>query len=113
MRWERQRLFWGFVILGAGIILLIITLGLLPANIARLWPVIVLLLGLWLITAALRKSRGRGFTVGLVVFVIGVFWLAEGYHWVHEDLFLPILLISLGCGILLRGLLVRRGSALF
>jgi multisubunit Na+/H+ antiporter MnhB subunit len=112
MRWVRQRLFWGFALIGTGIIMLMITLGWLPANIADLWPVIVLILGIWLITASLRRYMGRGFTIGFMVFIVGVFWLAEGFNWVHEDLFLPTLFISFGCAILLRGLLIRRGKAL-
>ncbi|HEY69119.1 MAG TPA: hypothetical protein G4O08_00895 [Anaerolineae bacterium] len=113
MRWVRQRLFWGFALIGAGIILLMITLDWLPADIANLWPVIVLILGIWLIVASLRRYMGRGFTIGFLVFTVGVFWLAEGFNWIHEDLFLPVLLISFGLAILLRGLLVRRGKALF
>jgi hypothetical protein len=113
MRWVRQRLFWGFALIGAGIIWMTIALGWLPADIANIWPVIVLLLGIWLIVAALRRYMGRGFTIGFVVFTVGVFWLAEGFNWVHEDLFLPVLLIAFGFAVLLRGLLVRRGKALF
>lgn len=112
MRWKNAQLFWGLLLLGAGALMILINLDLIPQSIADLWPIPVLLVGLWLILVAARRPRARGLTAGIVVTAVGAFWLAESLNWIGEDLFLPVLLISLGLGILLRGLFFRRGSAL-
>lgn len=112
MRWKSAQLFWGLLLLGAGSLMILDNLELIPQSVADLWPVPVVLLGLWLILVAARRPRGRGLTAGIVVTAVGAFWLAESLNWIGEDLFLPVLLISLGLGILLRGLFFQRGSAL-
>jgi hypothetical protein len=113
MRWKSSQLFWGLLLLAAGVFLLLVNLDLIPQSIADLWPVPVILAGFWLLAAASRRRRGRGLTAGIVVTAVGLFWLAESLHWVTEDLFLPVLLISFGLGILLRGLIFRGGSTPF
>jgi hypothetical protein len=113
MRWKSAQLFWGLLLLGAGILMILINLDLIPQSIANLWPIPVVLAGIWLIVIAARRPRARGLTAGIVVTAVGAFWLAESFNWIEEDLFLPVLLISLGLGILFRGLLFRRGSASF
>ncbi len=113
MRWIGAQLFWGLLLLGAGVFLLLVNLSLIPADIADLWPVPVVLVGIWILVAAVRRPRGRGLTAGIVVTAIGFFWLAESLNWITEDLFLPILLMSIGLGVVLRGLFYRRGSALY
>jgi membrane-bound ClpP family serine protease len=113
MRWKSAQLFWGLLLLGAGALMILINLDLIPQNIADLWPVPVILIGIWLIVIAVRRPRARGLTAGIVVTAIGTFWLAESFNWIGEDLFLPILLMSIGLGILIRGLFFRRSSALF
>lgn len=113
MRWKSTQLFWGLLLLGAGAFLLLVNLNLIPQSIADLWPVLVVLVGFWLIAVAAGRPRGRGLTAGIVVSAIGMYWLAESFHWVTEDLFLPVLLMSIGLGILLRGLFFRKDSALY
>lgn len=113
MRFKRVQLFWGLLLLGAGAFLLLVNLDLIPQGVADLWPVPVILLGIWLIVVAAGRPRGRGLTAGIVVSAVGVFWLAESLKWIAEDLFLPVLLMSIGLGIVLRGLFFRRDSALF
>jgi hypothetical protein len=113
MRWKSAQLFWGLLLLGAGILMILINLDLIPQSIADLWPIPVVLVGIWLIIIAVRRPRARGLTAGIVVTAVGAFWLAESFNWIGDDLFLPVLLISLGLGILVRGLLFRRGPAPF
>jgi hypothetical protein len=109
----RAQLFWGLLLLGVGAVLLLNNLNLIPQNIADLWPVPVVLVGLWLLVSAARRPRGRGLTAAIVVSAIGMFWLAESLNWITEDLFLPVLLMSIGLGIVLRGLFFRGDSALY
>ena len=113
MRWKSAQLFWGLLLLGAGVFLLLVNLDLIPQGLADLWPVPVILAGFWLIAVAAGRPRGRGLTAGIVVSAIGVFWLAESFNWVTDDLFLPVLLMAIGLGILLRGLFFRKDSALY
>ena len=113
MRWKSAQLFWGLLLLGAGVLMFLINLNLIPQTIADLWPIPVILIGIWLIVVAVRRPRWRGLTAGIVVAAVGVFWLAESLNWIGEDLFLPVLLMSLGLGIVLRGLFFRRGSDSF
>jgi hypothetical protein len=46
-----------------------------------------------------------------VVLALGMFWLLENYGRVSSQMFLPVLLIALGLGLLLRNLFQSRVSA--
>ena len=55
---NRQRLFWGLLIIFVGIILLMNTLGILQVNIwAVFWPFILVVIGLWFLVAPLFFHR--------------------------------------------------------
>jgi len=112
MQSKNAQLFWGLLLLVVGGLLLLVNIGLVPNVVTDLWPVPIVLAGAWLIFVAARRPRGRGLTAGIVVTAVGMFWFAETFNWVDEDLFLPILLMSIGLSIVLRGVFFRRGSAL-
>lgn len=112
MQWKSAQLFWGLLLLGVGGLLLLVNIGLIPDDVTDLWPVPIVLTGAWLIVAAARRPRGRGLTAGIVVIAVGMFWFAETFNWVDEDLFLSVLLMSIGLSIVLRGLFFRKDSAL-
>jgi hypothetical protein len=47
---------------------------------------------------------------GVVVLALGAFWLLESYGRVNGRMFLPVLLIALGTGLLLRNFFWRRAG---
>jgi len=98
----RSNALWGALFLAAGVTALLVQLGVLPGNVYSLWPIAVIVLGLWLLFGSLTSGRPSGFTAGLVTTAAGVYWLAEQLDLVRSDLFFPILLIALGAGVLLR-----------
>lgn len=96
-------LFWGVLLLALGAAMLLINLGWLSATLAELWPLLVLVLGVWLTAGALRARGRRGLTAGVVLIAVGGFWFAAGQGWLADRLFLPVLLMAFGLGLLLRG----------
>lgn len=107
MQWFRRQLLWGILLLAIGASLLVINMGWISPSVAFLWPSAVIVAGLWLVFTAVRTPRGRGLTAGVAVTAVGAFWLLQGLGWIREDLFLAILVMSLGAGMLLRGLFFR------
>jgi hypothetical protein len=56
---RRGSIFWGLVLTLAGVLLLLNTMGMLPAGFgAYFWPLVIVLLGVWLIVSP-RMSRGE------------------------------------------------------
>jgi hypothetical protein len=105
MRRGSRELFWGLAFIGAGLILLLVRLGWLPPSADSLWPLVVFFLGVWLAASAIRRPGGRGLTAGVVVMAVGAYWFAEGLGWVNEEVFLAVLLMALGLGLISRTLL--------
>jgi hypothetical protein len=106
----RSRMLWGLLLVAAGITALLSELGVLPADGLKLWPILLIVIGLWLSLSAVRRAAGRGLTGGLVVAAVGAYFLADNLQAVPDGLFLPILLVALGLGLILRPM-VSRGSA--
>jgi len=104
---NRGGLFWGilFVLLGLGFLLN--NFGLLPSGF-NAWPLFVMGAGLWMVGQAVVRRDGGGLTGGIVVLALGTFWLLQNYGRADDRLFLPILLIALGVGLLMRNLLPAR-----
>jgi hypothetical protein len=88
------------IVLGLGFLL--DNFNLVPEGIFSLWPLLVIGAGVWLLGQAATRREGRGLTGGVVVLVLGVFWLLENYGRVTNQMFVPVLLIALGGGLLLR-----------
>jgi len=100
---------WGVLFVAAGVTALLVQLGILPGDVYSLWPIGVMLVGLWLLFGALSERRPGGFTAGLVTVAAGAYWLAQELSLVRSGLFFPIVLIALGVGVLLRP--TRRAGA--
>jgi uncharacterized membrane protein len=75
-----------------------------------LWPVLVIGAGVWLIGGAAVRRQGGGLVAGILVLALGAFWLLENFGKANDQLFLPILLIALGVGLLLRNLYLSRDA---
>ncbi len=99
-----SQLFWGVLLLVLGLGFLLHNFNLVPEGLFSLWPLIVIGAGAWILGEAVLR-RGRGLAGGVVVLALGAFWLLENYGRVRGPMFLPVLLIALGAGLLLQTLL--------
>jgi hypothetical protein len=99
-----NRMLWGLLFVAVGVTAFLSELGLIPGNLLELWPVLLVVIGLWLALSAIGTPAGRGFTGGLVLTAIGGYLLADHLGAITEGLFLPILLVAFGLGLLLRPL---------
>jgi hypothetical protein len=102
---NRNALFWGILLVVAGLLFLLDNFGAIPGQVMDWWPILVLGAGLWLLVRAFGRRRGGGLVGGVLLVGLGGFWLARNLGWVGDGLFLPVLLIALGTGTLLRGFL--------
>ncbi len=108
---NRNGLFLGIVFVLLGLGFLLNNFGLLPSGFDW-WPLFVMGAGLWMVGQAVAQRDGGGLTGGIVVLALGAFWLLQNYGRADDRLFLPVLLIALGVGLLLRNFLpTRRGRA--
>lgn len=98
----RNRALWGLIFLAAGTTALAIQTGLLHPNVVQLWPVLVIVFGLWLTLDAIGQPGRRGVTGGLVATAAGAYFLAEKLGLLPQGLFFPIVLLALGAGLLFR-----------
>lgn len=105
---NRRVLFWGALLILLGLVLLLNNFNLVPASLVQWWPLPVLGAGLWLLGRGLAERQGASLVAGTVLGALGVFWLLDNLGRMDERLFVPILLISLGVGMLLRSLLAAR-----
>ena len=106
----RDPLFWGLLLIALGGLFLLNNLRLLSGPVFAWWPVLELLPGLWLLSRGLRRRQGGGLVGGTLLLGLGVFWLLVSLGVVGSNLFLPVLLLALGLGLLLRSV-VGRGPA--
>jgi len=104
-RANRNALFWGTLLVLAGLVFLLNNFHLVPANLWQWWPVPVLGAGLFLFARGLVERQGGALIAGTVAAALGGFWLLDNLGRMDERLFIPILLISLGVGMLFRSLL--------
>ncbi len=105
---NRTALFWGFALILAGLIFLLNNFNLIPGSLFNWWPVLVLGAGLWMLIQAVAR-RSQGLVGGVVLTSLGAFWLLDNLNLVDGGAFVPVLLIALGAGLLLRSAL-RTGS---
>jgi 4-amino-4-deoxy-L-arabinose transferase-like glycosyltransferase len=102
---RRGALIGGVVLIILGALFLLENLNLIPGGVTDWWPVLVVGAGLWLLAQAVRRRTSGGLVGGILLIGLGGYWLASNLGWVGEGLFLPVLLIALGTGLLLRVLL--------
>jgi hypothetical protein len=104
-RANRGGLFWGTLLVLLGLVFLLNNFHLVPANLLQWWPVLVLGAALLLFARGLVERQGGGLIAGTVLAALGGFWLLDNLGHIDERLFVPILLIALGVGLLFRSLL--------
>ena len=107
-RANRGTLLVGGLLVLAGTLILLNNLHLVPANYLPWWPVLVLVPGLGLLGRGLVRRDGAALVAGTLVTALGGFWLADSLGQVDERLFVPVVVIALGVGLLLRSLLSAR-----
>jgi hypothetical protein len=54
-----------------------------------------------------QRQRGGGLVGGVLVVTLGGFWLLQNFDRVSNRLFLPVVLIALGVGLVLRTMFYR------
>jgi hypothetical protein len=107
---NRAALFWGVLLVVLGLGFLLNNFGLVPRGIASLWPLLVIGAGLWVLGRAVVRRAGEGLVGGVMTLALGAFWLLQSYGRVDNRSFLPVLLIALGVGVLLRNWVSVRGE---
>jgi hypothetical protein len=105
---NRSALFWGVLLVLLGLAFLLDNFNLIPGGVVDWWPLLVIAAGLWLLVPALAGRAGGGIMGGVVLLALGTFWLLDNFGRVDNRLFVPILLISIGVGMLLRSLVRPR-----
>jgi hypothetical protein len=105
-RANRTALFWGTLLVLLGLIFLLNNFNLVPASLVQWWPVLVLAAGLLLFGSGLAERQGGALITGTLLVSLSGFWLLNNLGLVEDRLFMPILLIALGAGLLLRNLLL-------
>ena len=106
---NQRLLYLGLTLIAIGAFFLLNNLNLLPDSLYNLWPVPVVAAGVGLLARS-ATSNGRGMVGAVLVLTLGAFWLLQNYGKVTDRLFLPILLIALGVGLLLRYLFQGRAG---
>lgn len=98
---NQTALFVGLALIAVGVFFLLDNFNLLPPNLYNLWPLPIVAVGVGLLARS-ATNNGRGMVGAVLVLTVGVFWLLENYEKVSDRMFLPVLLIALGTGLLLR-----------
>jgi len=104
-RASRGTLFWGALLTLLGLIFLLNNFNVVPANLWQWWPGFVLGAGALVLARGFVQRRGSGLVAGTVLVALGGFWLLDNLGRMDERLFMPILLMALGMGLVLRSLL--------
>ncbi len=104
---NRAGLLGGIALILLGLTFLLNNFGLVPDSLANLWPLFVIGGGIWLLARAARRRRGGGIVGGVLVLALGVFWLLNNYRVISDQYFMPIVVIALGLGLLVRAFVPR------
>jgi hypothetical protein len=98
----RNRTLWGLIFIVLGATVFLVQTDALPANVLDLWPVVVIVLGMWLSIDSLGQPAKRRLTGGVVTTAVGAYLLAERLGLLPQGLFFPTVVLALGVGLLLR-----------
>lgn len=102
---NRSALFFGLALIVVGVLFLLNNVGLIPLEVARLWPVLVIAAGVWVFGSALGRRRGGGLMGGVILLTAGVMLLLQNYEYVPDSALGPAMIIAAGVGLLLRGVM--------
>jgi hypothetical protein len=100
---NRSTLFFGLALLIVGVLLLLNNIGLIPPEVGRLWPVLLIGIGAWVFGSALVRRRGGGLMGGVILLTAGIFLLLQNFELVRASALGPVMLMAVGAGLLLRG----------
>jgi hypothetical protein len=112
MRGNRS-IMWALLLIGIGVLLLLRSSGAIPKDV-RVWPVIVLVIGAWLLLDRLifGGPAGGGFVWPLVAIAVGGVFLLQDLHRIDADVALwPVILIAVGLGVVLSAVPSRGRGA--
>lgn len=101
---NRSTLVLGLILITVGVLVLLNNVGLIPVEVARLWPVLLVVLGVGLLGNSLMRRRGGGLMGGVMVLAVGVMLLLQNFDLVPGSAFGPVMVMAAGAGLLLRGL---------
>ena len=104
---RRRPPFGGFLLL-TGTIWLLAEMRVIPEGVGGWWPLAVVMLVVFCLARAAANHRPRAVGAYITASVLGVFWLAREQNLVSDAFFLPVLLIALGLGLILRRLVPDR-----
>jgi len=104
-RANRSALLWGVVLVLVGLAFLLNNFHVFPASLWQWWPLPVLGAGLVILGRGAAARQGSGLVAGTVLSALGGFWLLDSLGRADERLFVPVLLMALVLGLLLRSLL--------
>ena len=99
---RRTALIGGFILIALGALFLLDNFNVVPGNVVDWWPVLIVGAGVWLLAQAFQRRRHGGLVGGTLLVGLGGYWLLDNLGRINADLFLPVLFISLGVGLLLR-----------
>ncbi|MFC3798530.1 cell wall-active antibiotics response protein LiaF [Cohnella sp. GCM10012308] len=104
-----HRIFWGFILIGGGLIFLLNQSGVIEVDIGYLfsnyWPVLMIFFGL----QGMLLQRRNGFGWNSIVVLMGLFFLGRNLGWLHWELgdlirfAIPAALIIAGLNMVFRG----------
>ncbi|MCK4746103.1 MAG: hypothetical protein KAT15_03670 [Bacteroidales bacterium] len=105
---SNKRAFLGLILVLAGIVLIVANFNLFPFGLRPVlfsWPVILILVGLFLLLSREAKATGR-----ILILLGGFFMIPRLWNvpWGWHELFWPALLVGLGAILITRGLTRRR-----
>lgn len=80
----------------------LVQLGVLPADLSRLWPILLIGLGVLFLYRSIAASGGRGITASVVALVTGGYFAVDQFWGLNAELFFPVLLASIGLALVLR-----------
>lgn len=99
---KKEKLFWGIVLVGLGILLLSYNLfGFRLTSIPSLWPLLVILLGAYFEWGYFSQKKNPGLLVpGGIFLVIGlVFEFETLTHWYYTEYTWPLYLLAVAFGL--------------
>lgn len=109
-----HRIFWGFILIGGGLVFLLNQSGVISFDIGDLfstfWPVLVILFGV----QGLLLQQRNGFGWNAIVVLLGIFFLGRNLGWLTWELgdlirfAIPAVLIVAGLNMVFRGSGCRR-----
>lgn len=109
---RNRSVLWALLLIGIGVVLLLRESGAISKDV-RVWPLVVLVIGVWLLLERLLfGSRiGEGFVWPLVLVAIGGVFFLQDAGAIGSDVALwPVILIAVGLGIMLSAIPVRGGG---